>query len=108
MTLAQASIWPGGLKEGTCTSPQSLVSVGSVGRAVALSPQGAPGPLCHLPRGFHAGGLAWGGVGPADGRSPATQMRLLTPSSPDFYLDLLFPQHLLPLELNVVQRLSSL
>lgn len=105
MTLAQASIWPGGLREGTCTSPQSLVSVGSVGRAVALSPQGAPGPLCHVASVQEAG---MGGVGPADGRSPATQMRLLAPSSPDFYLDLLFPQNLLPLELNVVQRLSSL
>lgn len=66
--------------------------MGSVGKAVALSPQSAPGPLCHLPHGaLQEAGLGWGGgrgVGLADSQSPASSLlpslllRFALPSKP--------------------------
>lgn len=73
-----------GSEGGACTSARNPVSVRSVGRAVALSPQSAPGPLCHLLHDARAGGLAWGWGG---GSAWAWLMANLLPppSSPDFY-----------------------
>lgn len=82
-----------GSEGGAWTSARNPVSVGSVGRAVALSPQSAPGPLCHLLHDARAGGLAWGWgggqrVGLADGQSPASSLlprlllRFALPSKP--------------------------